>query len=366
MVKRVSVLGCGSWGTAIVKVVADNVASSGEFYSEVYWYVRDEEHDDQSLTTWINKDHTNPNYLSKLKLPTNIIASSDIRKVVESADIIMVVYPPFYIIWLVNHVKEFVREKAYFVSFCKGLILCPGENRIRLVSDLIREQTGKRCLVVIGATTALEVVGEQFTELTIGSKSLECGHEVKRLLQTDYMKLVITQDDVGVELCGSLKNVVAIAAGICDGLKLGDNTKAAVIRIGFWEVSELLHELFPDRGTNYLTTEQSCGIAELFMCMSHKIDDISDIGDLDLLNISIGRRLSNNDTNRPSIRSITDKIPYRTFVDGAEYAKQIYSILADRRRTGHFPLFVAVHRICQNEIKPQELITCLQSHPIHA
>ncbi|VDP70804.1 unnamed protein product [Schistosoma curassoni] len=119
------------------------------------------------------------------------------------------------------------------------------------------------------------------------------------------MKLVITQDDVGVELCGSLKNVVAIAAGICDGLKLGDNTKAAVIRIGFWEVSELLHELFPDRG------------------MSHKIDDISDIGDLDLLNISIGRRLSNNDTNRPSIRSITDKIPYRTFVDGAEYAKQV-------------------------------------------
>lgn len=62
------------------------------------------------------------------------------------------------------------------------------------------------------------------------------------------MKLVITQDDVGVELCGSLKNVVAIAAGICDGLKLGDNTKAAVIRIGFWEVSELMHELFPDRG----------------------------------------------------------------------------------------------------------------------
>ncbi|KAH9589910.1 Glycerol-3-phosphate dehydrogenase, variant 4 [Schistosoma haematobium] len=302
MIKRVSVLGCGSWGTAIVKVVADNVASSGEFYSEVYWYVRDEEHDDQSLTTWINKDHTNPNYLPKLKLPTNIIASSDIRKVVESADIIMAVYPPFYIIWLVNHVKEFVREKAYFVSFCK----------------------------------------------------------------TDYMKLVITQDDVGVELCGSLKNVVAIAAGICDGLKLGDNTKADVIRIGFWEVSELMHELFPDRGTNYLTTEQSCGIAELFMCMSHKIDDISDIGDLDLLNISIGRRLSNNDNNRPSIRSITDKIPYRTFVDGAEYAKQIYSILADRRRTGHFPLFVAVHRICQNEIKPQELITCLQSHPIHA
>ncbi|VDP42387.1 unnamed protein product [Schistosoma margrebowiei] len=120
MVKRVSVLGCGSWGTAIVKVVADNVASSGEFHSKVYWYVRDEEHVNQSLTTCVNKDHTDPIYLSKLKLPANIIASFDIRKVVESADIIMVAYPPFYIIWLVNHVKEFVKKNAYFVSFCKA------------------------------------------------------------------------------------------------------------------------------------------------------------------------------------------------------------------------------------------------------
>ncbi|VDP65307.1 unnamed protein product [Schistosoma mattheei] len=60
--------------------------------------------------------------------------------------------------------------------------------------------------------------------------------------------MVITQDDVGVELCGGIKHVVAIAAGICDGLKLGDNTKSAVLRIGFWEMSELMKELFPDRG----------------------------------------------------------------------------------------------------------------------
>ncbi|CAH8593676.1 unnamed protein product [Schistosoma turkestanicum] len=367
MVKRVSVLGCGSWGTALVKAVADNVLLSHEFCSKVYWFVRDEIYDNRSLTEWINKDHMNPSYLPDFKLPSNVVASSDIQKVTENADILLVAYPSCYIVWLVNLVKKFVKENAYFVSFCKGLILCPEENRIKLVSDLIREQTGKRCVVVIGATTALEVVKEQFTEVTIGSRNLECGREVKRLLQTDYMKLVITQDDVGVELCGSLKNVVAIAAGICDGLQLGDNTKAAVLRIGFWEVSVLMNELFPDRGTNYLTIEQSCGIAELFMCMSHKSDDIVDVGaDLDLLNITFGRRLSRTDTNRLSMSSIANKIPYRTFVDGIEYAKQIYSILADRRRIEHFPLFVAVHRICQSEIKPQELITCLQSHPIHA
>nr|CAH8819819.1 unnamed protein product [Trichobilharzia regenti] len=98
-------------------------------------------------------------------------------------------------------------------------------------------------------------------------------------IQSDYLKLVITQDDVGVELCGALKNVVAIAAGICHGLDLGDNTKAAVLRIGFWEVSELMKELFPDRGINYLTIEQSCGIAELFMCKLFNVLKKRKIGD---------------------------------------------------------------------------------------
>uniref|UniRef100_A0AA85JCM7 Glycerol-3-phosphate dehydrogenase [NAD(+)] n=1 Tax=Trichobilharzia regenti TaxID=157069 RepID=A0AA85JCM7_TRIRE len=288
MVKRVVVLGCGAWGTATVKLVADNVKSSKEFHEEVYWYVRDEDCNGRSLTTWINQEHINPKYLPTLDIPSNVSASSNIqkvveeadiilvsypscyilwlvenvkkfikdgayfvsfcKKVVEEADIILVSYPSCYILWLVENVKKFIKDGAYFVSFCKGLILCPEENRIKLVSDVIREQTGKSCVVVIGATTAVEVAKQHFTEATIGSKNLTYAHEVKRLLQSDYLKLVITQDDVGVELCGALKNVVAIAAGICHGLDLGDNTKAAVLRIGFWEVSELMKELFPDRG----------------------------------------------------------------------------------------------------------------------
>uniref|UniRef100_A0AA85J5Z1 Glycerol-3-phosphate dehydrogenase [NAD(+)] n=1 Tax=Trichobilharzia regenti TaxID=157069 RepID=A0AA85J5Z1_TRIRE len=345
MVKRVVVLGCGAWGTATVKLVADNVKSSKEFHEEVYWYVRDEDCNGRSLTTWINQEHINPKYLPTLDIPSNVSASSNIqkvveeadiilvsypscyilwlvenvkkfikdgayfvsfcKKVVEEADIILVSYPSCYILWLVENVKKFIKDGAYFVSFCKGLILCPEENRIKLVSDVIREQTGKSCVVVIGATTAVEVAKQHFTEATIGSKNLTYAHEVKRLLQSDYLKLVITQDDVGVELCGALKNVVAIAAGICHGLDLGDNTKAAVLRIGFWEVSELMKELFPDRG------------------MSYRSDEIPDIGaDLDILNITYGRRLSLSDTVKSSLHPVSSKDLHRIFVDGVEYAKQ--------------------------------------------
>ncbi|CAH8609508.1 unnamed protein product [Heterobilharzia americana] len=322
--KRVVVLGCCSWGTAIVKVVADNVASSDEFFNEVYWFVRDEDYNGRNLISWINEDHVNPLYLPIIRVPYNVIAFSDIQKVTEEADIILVSYPPCYITWLLDNMKQFIKENAYFVSFCKGLILCPEENRIKLVSDFIREQTGKRCVVVIGATTAIEVAKQQLTEATIGSKSLEHGLEVKRLLQTDYIKLVITQDDVGVELCGALKNAVAIAAGICNGLELGNNTKAAVLRIGFWEVSELMKELFPGRGTNYLTIEQSCGIAELFMFMSYRSEEIQDIGsDLDFLNIILRRELSTSEVNKSSLHSLSAKELRRIFVDGVEYAKQV-------------------------------------------
>ncbi|KAH8863069.1 Glycerol-3-phosphate dehydrogenase 1-like protein [Schistosoma japonicum] len=362
--KRVSVLGCGAWGTAISRVIAENVVSSNEFCSEITVYVHNEFHNDRSLVDWINENHINPVYLPTLTIPSNVFADNDIKKVVSDADIIAVAYPCRYIKWLVNQINGHIKENAYFISFCKGLVLCPEENQVKLVSDIIREQTGKRCVVVSGATTALEVAQRQFTEVTIGSKSYDHGCEVKKLLQTDYLKLVITQDDVGVELCGGIKHIVAIAAGICDGLKLGDNTKSAVLRIGFWEMSELMKELFPDRGTDWLTIEQSCGMAELFMCMSHRTDDIPDIGsDLDLMNITVGHKLSRPGSSS-NLQSL-NKDPNRTFADGVEYAKQIYRILAARHRTSHFPLFVSVHRICQNELKPQDFLHSFASHPIH-
>ncbi|CAH8609466.1 unnamed protein product [Heterobilharzia americana] len=345
--KRVAVLGCGAWGTAVARVIAENAASSNEFCSEVVLFARNEIHEGRSLADWINKDHINPVYLPFLNIPDNVVAKDDVVEVVKDADIIAVAYPC-----------------PYFISFCKGLILYPEENRVKLVSDLIREQTGKRCVVVSGATTALEVAQQQFTEATIGTKSFDRGNEVKRLLQTEYFKFVVTQDDVGVELCGGIKHVVAIAAGICDGLKLGDNTKAAVLRIGFWEMSELMKELFPDRGTDWFTIEQSSGMAELFMCMAHQTDKIPEVGsDLDLMNINVGHRLSLVDGS-PLLPEFSKKT-HRTFTDGVEYAAQIYNILAARHRTAHFPLFVAVHRICRNELKPEDFLHCLESHPIH-
>ncbi|KAH9589904.1 glycerol-3-phosphate dehydrogenase, variant 5 [Schistosoma haematobium] len=167
--KQVVVLGCGAWSTAIAKVIADNVASSNEFCSKIAMYVRGETHNDRNLVDYINNDHINPVYLPCITIPTNVVAN--------------IAYPSRYVQWLIKQMNGHVKENAYFVSFCKGLVLYSEENRVKLVSDMIREQTGKSCVVVSGATTAIEIAEQQFTEVTIGAKNYDHGSEVKRLLQ---------------------------------------------------------------------------------------------------------------------------------------------------------------------------------------
>ncbi|KAF7233703.1 hypothetical protein EG68_11929, partial [Paragonimus skrjabini miyazakii] len=184
--------------------------------------------------------------------------------------------------------------------------------------------------------------------------------------QTNYFRLTITPDAIGVELCGALKHVVAIAAGIADGLQLGDNTRAAILRLGFWEMFELMNELFPNRGVEAKTLEQSCGIAELFVCMSHRSDQPPALGsDMDLMNMILGRsltaerRASVDNFEQPPLRR------RRICVNGAEYAEVIYKILKSRNRLSQFPLFTAVHLICQHKLSPAQLIDSLQVHPLH-
>ncbi|CAL8075554.1 unnamed protein product [Calicophoron daubneyi] len=247
----------------------------------------------------------------------------------------------------------------------QGLIVDPVKNELTLVSDLVRQKTERPCIPVIGATTALEVAWKHFTEATIGSDNLELGREVKSLLQTSYFRLVISDDPVGVELCGALKNVVSIAAGIVDGLEQGDNTKSAILRIGFWEMIELMKELFPNRGVKDVTLEQSCGIAELFVCMSHRSDVLPAVGtDVDVMNIVLGKALAQE--RRASVNGTPELNEIRSqHVDGAEYAQVINAILTKRNIAQRFPLFTAVNDICQQKMSPRNFIDCLRRHPIH-
>lgn len=101
---------------------------------------------------------------------------------------------------------------------------------------MVRNLLNIDCLVVMGANIANEVASENFCEATIGSRNKENGLLLKEALQTSYFRICVVEDADVVESCGALKNIVAVGAGFCDGLNYGDNTKAAVIRLGLMEM----------------------------------------------------------------------------------------------------------------------------------
>jgi glycerol-3-phosphate dehydrogenase (NAD+) len=117
------------------------------------------------------------------------------------------------------------------------------------------------CPVLMGANLANEVANELFCEATIGSRNIEEGNLLKEILQTSYFNITVVKDAEVVEACGALKNIVAVGAGFCDGLSLGDNTKAAVIRLGLMEMIKFCEKFYPKHGNQVFF--ESCGIADL-------------------------------------------------------------------------------------------------------
>lgn len=130
-----------------------------------------------------------------------------------------------------------------------------------LITNLIKNLLQIECCVLMGANIANEVADENFCEATLGIKDNEKGQLVKEALQTNYFRIKVVKDAEVVEACGALKNIVAVGAGLCDGLKYGNNTKAAVIRLGLMEMIKFCEVLYPSFDIRVFF--ESCGIADL-------------------------------------------------------------------------------------------------------
>lgn len=131
-----------------------------------------------------------------------------------------------------------------------------------MISEIIESNLNIDVAVLMGANLAPEVANENFCEATIGTKDVQgMGLVLKKLFHTEYFRINVVKDSHTVELCGALKNVVACAAGFSDGLGYGDNTKAAIIRLGLMEIIRYVEKFYP--GSSFKTFFESCGIADL-------------------------------------------------------------------------------------------------------
>ena len=229
---KIAIIGGGSWATAIAKIVVGHTHHIG-------WYMRR----DDRIADFLRLGH-NPAYLTSVHFNTDeIFFSSDINKVVELYDTLVFVTPSPY---LKNHLKKLktrIRDK-FIVTAIKGIV--PDENLV--CSEYFHEVYDvpyENLACIGGPSHAEEVALERLSYLTVGCADTEKAKAFTEVLASNYIKTKTSSDVVGIEYSSVLKNVYAIAAGICSGLKYGDNFQAVLLSNAVQEMSRFLSVISP-------------------------------------------------------------------------------------------------------------------------
>lgn len=247
--ERVSVIGAGSWGTAIAFVLAENG------HDCLLWTRRAEQ------AAEINERHTNSSYLPGITLPANLNAISDLEAAVHHSDVIVIAVPTKAIRALCAEINQLANNSKLIIHVSKGI----EPDTLKRISEVIEEEipTEKRTAIVAlsGPSHAEEVVLRHPTTITAASFDQDAAEHVQDLFMNQYFRVYTNDDLVGVELGAALKNVIALAAGISDGIGYGDNAKAALITRGLAEITRLGMKM----GANPLTFSGLTGLGDLIV-----------------------------------------------------------------------------------------------------
>lgn len=220
---RVSVLGGGSWGTTVASIAAGN--------AETVLWARDPE-----TVADVNERSRNTRYLGDLELHPALTATSDLERAVWDADVVVLGVPSHAVRATLRDIDPLLRHWVPIVSLTKGL---EQGSRLRMTEVIEQELPGRPAGVLAGPNLAKEVLSGYAAASVIAMPDEHVAHSLQRLFSNLRFRVYTNHDVVGCELGGALKNVIAIAAGMAEGLSVGDNTKAMVITRGLNELSRL-------------------------------------------------------------------------------------------------------------------------------
>lgn len=228
----VAVLGAGSWGTTFAKIVADAATASGVERRIRLWGRRAE------VVDQINTAHRNEQYLKDIELPPGITASIDVAEVLAGAELVILAVPAQTLRPQLREWKHLVPAGAFVVSLMKGLELHTDARMSEVICEEL-DIPAARVAVVSGPNLAMEIAREEPTASVVACSDAAAAAWVARSCTAPYFRPYTTTDVIGVEIGGIVKNVIALAVGICEGKQMGDNTKASVITRGLAETSRL-------------------------------------------------------------------------------------------------------------------------------
>ena len=220
----VSVIGAGSWGIALALVLAKNG------YNVTVWSIVKEEID------MLNEKREHVDKLPGVPLPLDMVFTTDLEEAIKGKEVLVLAVPSVFTRSTANKMKEYVEEGQVIVNVAKGI----EESTLMTLSEIIEEEIPQADVAVLSGPSHAEEVGRGIpTTIVVGAKTEETAIYLQNLFMNDVFRVYTSSDIMGMELGGSLKNVVALAAGIADGLGYGDNTKAALITRGIAEIARL-------------------------------------------------------------------------------------------------------------------------------
>ncbi|GAB4296682.1 MAG: NAD(P)H-dependent glycerol-3-phosphate dehydrogenase [Marinilabiliales bacterium] len=229
---KIAVLGYGSWATALVKLLSYHDV-------QINWYVRDNQMIDD-----IKKTNHNPNYLSSVKIENEKInLYSNPNECINNADIIIFVVPSIYFLKLFNQINPEKLKNKIIISAIKGII---PENQKIISQHLIDNKINPDNIAIIGGPChAEEIALEKLSYLTIAANNDNLQKQLTNLITCRYVKISLSKDVSGIEYTSVLKNIMAVAAGICHGLGYGDNFQAVLLSNALHEIQIFLDNINP-------------------------------------------------------------------------------------------------------------------------
>lgn len=230
----IGLLGSGSWATAIVKILLEKKDR------HINWWVREED----AIPVLMEEKH-NPLYLSEAYIDTErTCISSDIREVVGMSDDIYLVVPSAFVAKALSEVPVEMLQGKRFISAVKGIVL----DTNQIITEYLHSQLGIRydnMCIVSGPSHAEETARQRLTYLTVASSNQEFAEEVRHQIACNYIRTTYSSDMVGIECAAVLKNIYAVAVGICRGLGYGDNLVAVLISNALQEMTDFMQSMSP-------------------------------------------------------------------------------------------------------------------------
>ncbi|OUP19411.1 glycerol-3-phosphate dehydrogenase [Lachnoclostridium sp. An196] len=221
---KISIIGAGSWGTALARLLAVNG------HDVVMWSIVEDE------IRMLQENHEHLTKLPGVKLPDDIIFTTDMECAVKGKDILVLAVPSPYTRSTSRTMAPYVSEGQIIVSVAKGI----EESTLKVLADVIKEEIPQADVAVLCGPSHAEEVGRGIpTTVVAGAKTRKTAEYIQNVFMNKVFRVYTSPDMMGMELGGALKNVIALAAGIADGLGCGDNTKAALITRGIAEMSRL-------------------------------------------------------------------------------------------------------------------------------